>query len=109
MMTPPRPQRSLLAQPATVTDPVCGMSVDPAAAHGPHVHNGQPYYFCSPGCLRKFRADPGHYLRSGPDAAAMHTAGPAAPGTQYTCPMHPEVVADRPGPCPKCGLALAPT
>ncbi len=24
----------------------------------------------------------------------------------YTCPMHPEVVQDRPGVCPKCGMAL---
>ena len=25
---------------------------------------------------------------------------------KYTCPMHPEVVADKPGKCPKCGMAL---
>lgn len=24
----------------------------------------------------------------------------------YTCPMHPEVVSDTPGSCPKCGMAL---
>src|SRR3546814_5483191 len=27
---------------------------------------------------------------------------------QYTCPMHPEVVQDEPGECPKCGMALEP-
>lgn len=26
----------------------------------------------------------------------------------YTCPMHPEVRSDRPGSCPKCGMALEP-
>ena len=26
--------------------------------------------------------------------------------TQYTCPMHPEVTADHPGNCPKCGMKL---
>ncbi len=26
----------------------------------------------------------------------------------YTCPMHPEVRSDRPGACPKCGMALEP-
>lgn len=25
---------------------------------------------------------------------------------QYTCPMHAEVVSDKPGKCPKCGMAL---
>ena len=24
----------------------------------------------------------------------------------YTCPMHPEVVADKPGKCPKCNMDL---
>ena len=24
----------------------------------------------------------------------------------YTCPMHPEVIADKPGKCPKCGMDL---
>jgi hypothetical protein len=27
---------------------------------------------------------------------------------KYTCPMHPEVVADQPGNCPKCGMKLVP-
>ena len=26
----------------------------------------------------------------------------------YTCPMHPEIVQDRPGNCPKCGMSLEP-
>jgi len=26
----------------------------------------------------------------------------------YTCPMHPEIVDDKPGTCPKCGMALVP-
>lgn len=25
---------------------------------------------------------------------------------QYTCPMHPEVISDKPGKCPKCGMDL---
>jgi hypothetical protein len=27
---------------------------------------------------------------------------------RYGCPMHPEVVSDRPGKCPKCGMPLVP-
>ena len=26
--------------------------------------------------------------------------------TVYTCTMHPEVVSDKPGKCPKCGMTL---
>jgi Cu+-exporting ATPase len=29
-------------------------------------------------------------------------------GTVYTCPMHPQVRAPKPGPCPLCGMALEP-
>jgi Cu+-exporting ATPase len=28
--------------------------------------------------------------------------------TEYTCPMHPEIVRDQPGSCPICGMALEP-
>jgi Cu+-exporting ATPase len=44
--------------PGKTTDPVCGMSVDPATT--PHVatHAGTHHYFCSAGCLAKFNADP---------------------------------------------------
>ncbi len=24
----------------------------------------------------------------------------------YTCPMHPDVISDKPGSCPKCGMDL---
>jgi hypothetical protein len=24
----------------------------------------------------------------------------------YTCPMHPEIITDKPGKCPKCGMTL---
>ncbi len=29
-----------------------------------------------------------------------------AVGAAYTCPMHPEVLSDKPGKCPKCGMNL---
>jgi P-type Cu+ transporter len=38
-------------------DPVCGMSVDPSAAAGAWPHRGSTYYFCSVGCLERFKAD----------------------------------------------------
>lgn len=27
---------------------------------------------------------------------------------KYTCPMHPEILQDGPGNCPKCGMTLVP-
>ena len=91
------------AQAATQIDPVCGMTVDPATAAGSHEHKGQTYYFCSTHCLHKFQADPEAVLHPAP------TPQPSAPaGTKYICPMDPEVVADKPGACPKCGMALEP-
>jgi len=27
---------------------------------------------------------------------------------QFTCPMHPEIIKDAPGKCPKCGMDLVP-
>jgi P-type Cu+ transporter len=40
--------------------------------------------------------------------SASTTLDPAAPGTVYTCPMHPEVRQVGPGSCPICGMALEP-
>jgi Cu+-exporting ATPase len=33
---------------------------------------------------------------------------PPGAAVEYTCPMHPEIVQDGPGSCPKCGMALEP-
>jgi Cu+-exporting ATPase len=95
------------------TDPVCGMKVERATAKWSAEHAGETYYFCSEGCLRKFEAEPQKYLAPAPfDPAALDprrkTAPAAHPGTQWTCPMHPEIVRDGPGDCPICGMALEP-
>jgi Cu+-exporting ATPase len=102
-------------------DPICGMRVDPAKSAGQSQYQGQTYSFCSLGCKNKFDLDPAQYVQSGtvggnplPDAKAQDGAEPVSlPAKQptqgkYTCPMHPEVRSDRPGNCPKCGMALEP-
>ena len=85
--------------PGAATDPVCGMQVAPPRAHTRLVHEGRTYFFCSAHCAERFRAEPARYLR--PRATV-----PPAPGPEYTCPMHPEVVRSEPGTCPLCGMAL---
>jgi Cu+-exporting ATPase len=117
-------------------DLVCGMDVSPDRAAGAHQQGLQTYYFCSRHCLEQFRADPEKYLaqptrlqvgehlhgaadrlagpqREGekvvpPPARAGGAQGASPTTTQYTCPMHPEVVRDSPGACPICGMALEP-
>lgn len=42
-------------------------------------------------------------------AGCKKSAEPASPAVQkWTCSMHPEVIADEPGKCPKCGMDLIP-
>src|SRR4051812_2112548 len=91
-------------QPAV--DPVCGMKIELVDAAAEIEHAGRTYYFCSKNCADRFNADPRKYLHQQPAQAAGHA--PQAVATEYTCPMHPEIVRDRPGSCPKCGMALVP-
>ena len=108
-------------------DPVCGMNVDPATAKWSHEHQGATYYFCNPGCQKKFVVDPERYVKGTPSASAMMEpeapqlvqiqmkpggsrpkGGSAPKADAYLCPMDPEVRSDKPGACPKCGMALEP-
>jgi Cu+-exporting ATPase len=115
-----------------VKDPVCNMDVDPAKAAGSSEYKGQTYYFCSPGCVKRFSADPEKYLAPRPAAQLPKSqmvqiggttpASAAAPPVKksapdqsagkgtvtYVCPMDPEVRETKPGACPKCGMALEP-
>jgi Cu+-exporting ATPase len=117
---------------AMATDPVCGMQVDERTAAGSSIFEGSTFYFCSAGCKKKFDANPSGYVGARPPAGnaapAEHapqrdppagdssgtvrdmpvTAAVVAPGTIYTCPMHPEIRQVGPGKCPKCGMALEP-
>ncbi|AKV55799.1 copper transport P-type ATPase ActP [Bifidobacterium actinocoloniiforme DSM 22766] len=47
-----------MAENTKVTDPVCGMSIDPTTAAATRDYQGKTYYFCSPGCVETFDADP---------------------------------------------------
>jgi Cu+-exporting ATPase len=89
--------------PVEVVDPVCGMTISPDDAVGHLTYQDQTYYFCNESCLEQFRDDPERFLNPGARSAATVPAG-----TEWTCPMHPEVVRSEPGSCPICGMALEP-
>ena len=49
-------------------------------------------------------ANTGTFAQDSTHKHAIHKHGTTA--TKYTCTMHPEVVMDKPGKCPKCGMTL---
>jgi len=104
-------------------DPVCGMTPKEDTPHRLH-HAGEEVVFCSAGCKAKFESDPDKFLPGdhaacghGDSAHGQHAGHhkhsgkrpvAAATGSQWTCPMHPEILRDGPGDCPICGMALEP-
>lgn len=90
-----------------VIDPVCRMTIDPKSAAGSSLYKGVPYYFCSPHCKGRFDANPESYIGKKTKEAIPASAG-SPKGTKYTCPMDPDIIQDKPGACPKCGMALEP-
>jgi Cu+-exporting ATPase len=55
----------------SVTDPVCGMSVEPADAPATREHRGTTYHFCSVWCAQRFDEDADAYVA----AARLREAG----------------------------------
>ena len=108
------------------------MKVDPADAAATVEHRGEMFHFCSTHCAEKFRTGPESYLAKAANVAeaepemhesremnhscchqhghSHHEHGDAnvepASTAKYYCPMCPGVESDRPGDCPKCGMAL---
>jgi P-type Cu+ transporter len=95
------------------------MAVNPATAKFSVEHAGTSHYFCCPQCAAKFKADPEKYLAaSAPPhssnlvipqvigSAKSPAAAPSGNKSVYVCPMCPQVRQSKPGPCPRCGMAL---
>ncbi|MHB0958843.1 MAG: heavy metal translocating P-type ATPase [Pirellulaceae bacterium] len=116
------------------TDPICGMAVDESSPLR-FEHDGQTIYFCSEHCRKKFveRVRPVASARPSPVSAgseprrdqsktgvgsmsqvehghSQHDHGAVrariSSAAKYFCPMCTGVESDKPGDCPKCGMAL---
>ena len=81
-----------------VVDPICGMTISPETAAGEYKYEGKTYYFCSKGCLEKFKVQnepAANFVQIGPDMEAV---------------QHGEMMATPPGAetDPVCGMSVNP-
>lgn len=98
-----------------IKDPVCGMNISETSKFST-TNDKKEYYFCSQNCLNKFERNPSQYLNEEKNHEHLehnhldepHTHEIIKQNIKYTCPMHPEIIRDKPGDCPKCGMALEP-
>ncbi len=79
-------------------DPVCGMTVDERTAPATSVYQGKTYYFCAPGCKRRFDADPEQILRGKPKGMGAHSTP-----VQMVSVIPKRDTSARPAPAPTSG------
>ena len=89
-------------------DPVCGMKVSGETARWSTEYEGISFYFCCQSCQEKFEANPEQYAERKHEAHLPLVVIASAEAGRYSCPMHADVQTAKPGPCPKCGMALEP-
>ena len=82
--TCPMPEHSNVHSDKAGKCPICGMTLIPVMAV------------------------PGATTNSAPTSINSASVPKPAAKQLYTCPMHPEVISDQPGKCPKCGMNLEP-
>jgi Cu+-exporting ATPase len=90
-----------------VTDPVCGMSIEPAKAAVKASFNGSIYHFCSHHCLRVFQADPKRY--SAASGGSQRLAAAAAHSATHEVALQtvvPKRAADNLAKDPICGMRV---
>src|SRR6476659_1356391 len=87
-------------------DPICGMRVDPEKAAGSFEHDGTTYYFCSKGCLEKYKAKVGQT----PAPAAFAPSGSVQLGRVKHAHQHGEMRMDSAGTHvdPVCKMLVSP-
>jgi P-type Cu+ transporter len=91
---------------AMTTDPVCGMSVDPATSKHQSTHDGRTFHFCSAGCKAKFDAAPAEHLGGSHGGAGDCCA--AQPAAQASVHAHHDHAHARTVKDPVCGMDVDP-
>jgi P-type Cu+ transporter len=104
---PVKPGRSPSAGTAFERDPVCRMDVRPDAPLRTQFGE-KTYVFCSQRCLDRFQQNPRAFVDAPAEPAKRAPPAPITGKVEWTCPMHPQIVRDRSGHCPICGMALEP-
>jgi RND family efflux transporter MFP subunit len=94
--TCPMPEHSYIHADKPGKCPVCGMTLIPVMA--------------SPDAIHQSTSPSEQNSGSNPPPANTNSPSASQPAAKqlYTCPMHPDVISDRPGQCPKCGMNLVP-
>lgn len=91
--TCPMPEHNYIHEEKPGKCPVCGMTLIPVMAPPEEIQqSNNPAIPASPETT---------------NTSSLPETKPAAKQL-YTCPMHPDVISDKPGKCPKCGMNLVP-
>ena len=90
-----------------ITDPVCKMTIEEEDTVATSSYKEKTYHFCSDHCKESLDSDSESYLvAAGADGKKEQVE--VRTKAEWTCPMHPEIIRDKPGHCPKCGMSLEP-
>lgn len=90
----------IVATQTKMTDPVCGMEINPKQAAGQRDYNGATYVFCSEQCLQKFDADPTQYMKT------VNAQEPIAGIASSAMPVVAQMGADKLATNERCDLPI---
>jgi multidrug efflux pump subunit AcrA (membrane-fusion protein) len=106
--TCPMPEHANVHEDKPGKCPICGMTLIPVMALPREATNSMPANTDSP--IQRSTNPPIQNAATNPAPANTNSVSSVKPAAKqlYFCPMHPEVVSDEPGKCPKCGMDLVP-